>query len=226
MPRTATTYNQDTPQPDGQIFVGASEFVDIAGLATVQNPALGNFSFALGATHACTFAANVREILRTGVLATFSGPGQQAFGTAASVPGPSSVANTSGPSGIVGYPPIPAASLPTLYGPQKVTKGLQVNSIDVIYSFTTNNGTLATVGVTQAKFVNATALATVALLAIANNGLSLVAAATPYVKNIAMTTIKMITDPDSELIVNVNLTSGAGGGTFYGVVLHVSYNLN
>jgi hypothetical protein len=106
-------------------------------------------------------------------------------------------------------------------------KGVQINSIDVIYHVITLAASLATVGVTVTKFVDKTAPVVTNIITLAANGLSTAANGNQYVTNVAVPTPVMLTDADSQVIVNVNLTAGATGTIdFFGVVLHCSYNFN
>jgi hypothetical protein len=248
MSYTAERWEQGSSNPDLQIFVGASEFKDVAGLATIASAGAGLLSWHVPATDASTFFADVTAMLkRTGVFAeplwsgftgtlgtgtANAGASQEAFGTAAAAPGPSTVANTRGISGLPpGHPPQPAATLATLTGgvngPQP--KGFQITSIDVIYSVAALAAAAATVGVTDTVFVSGVAPVVTNRIALAANGLptAIGGAAGPYVTNVPVAAPVFPIAADTETIVNVNLTGGATGTVnFYGVVLHVAYNLN
>ena len=229
MSHTQGKFTQDGAANDLQIFLGASAFVDTAGHAvfTVGGPGLASQN--LASTLAGTLYATRMDLYkRTGEYATPAGS-QEQFGTAASVPGPTAVANTSGPLAQKGYPPTIGTSMSTLAGPatEPIPKGIQIDSVDVIYAVGAVNAAAATMELTKTKFVNGVAPAVVDLIALGVNGLPVVAAAQPYVTNVKVTTPVMLTDSDSQIILNVNLTAGSGGTiTFYGAVLHCSYNLN
>ena len=61
------------------------------------------------------------------------------------------------------------------------------------------------------------------LLALAANGLVVAFAATPHVVNVPLATPVIVGDTDTDLILNVNLTAGAGSTvTFYGVSIKCS----
>lgn len=230
MSHTDGFYEMDTPNPDGQFFVGASEFIDTNGAATTASAGAGLFSKNVPASATANFFANVAQILRrTGVYATPSRV-QEQFGTAASVPGPTVVANTSGPEATSGYPPWLAAALPTLAGPVvgPIPKGYRINSIDVIYDIEAVDLTLATVGLTVTQFSNGNAPAVTNRIALANNGLSLVHAnGVANVINISVPSPVFSTSSDGETIINVNFVTPAGSSVkFYGVVLHCDFNLN
>lgn len=231
MSHTDTTWTQSQANPDLEIFVGASEFKDLAGFASVASAGAGLLALSLPATDAGTFFADITAFLRrTGVLAT-AASAQSQFGTAAAQPGPSSVAGTSGPLALTngGFPPLKGAQMATkgsiATGP--TAKGLQLNSIDVVYTIPTANPSVATIGITKTKYVDNVAPAVTNILALGANGLPTAFRATPYVKNIAITNPAMLTDKCSEVIVNVNITAGAGSTVlFYGVNLYCSYNFN
>ena|ERR1700735_307207 len=233
MTATLGTITQGSPNTDGQIFVGASEFKDTAGVSTYASAGAGLFTLNVPATDAATFFANVTTILRrTGQLATPSSS-QEQFGTAASQPGPSSVSGTSGPLALpAGFPPYLAAALPTLATPVTgaPAKGFEITSMDVIYEVDTLALAAATCGLTVTQFVNGVAPAVTNRITLAANGLPTTVntvAGQAYVKNVAVPSPVFSTAADGETIVNVNLTAGATGtAKFYGVVLHVNFNLN
>jgi hypothetical protein len=228
MSTTEGKWEQGTPSTDMQIFVDAGWFTDVAGLATVASAGPGLFVKHVPATDASTFFANLGLLLRTGQYA--SADGQSQFGTAAGVAGPTTVANTSGPLALPpGIPPILAANLPTLGNIQRgpIPKGMQINSIDVIYTVAALAAAVATVGLTTTTFANATAPVVTNLIALAANGLPTAVQATPYVKNVAVATPAMLITADTEVIANVNFTGGATGTVdFYGIVVHCSFNFN
>lgn len=239
MSHTQGMVTQETNNPDLQIFVGASEFKDTSGNGTLASQGAGLLDYTLSSTQAGTFFADVTAMLkRTGVYAiplwtgatANAGATQEAFGTAASVAGPTTVANTRGPLGTAqGVPPQLAATLDTLTGgvngPQ--AKGMEITSIDVIYTVGAVNASYATVGLTDTNFVEGVAPNVVNRITLGSNSLPVAFATNPHVKNVAVGTPAFPVTTDTETIVNVNLTAGSGGTiTFYGVVLHCNYNLN
>ena len=230
MSHTDGFYEMDTPTPDGQFFVGASEFIDTNGAATTASAGAGLFSKNTPASSTSNFFANVAQILRrTGVFATPARV-QEQFGTAASVPGPTAVPNTSGPEGTSGYPPWIGTTVPTLAGPVTgpIPKGYRINSIDVIYDVEAVDLTSATTGLTVTSFTNGNAPVVTNRIALANNGLSLVHAnGVAKVINIAVPSPVFSTASDGETIINVNFVTPAGSSVkFYGVVLLCDFNLN
>lgn len=228
MSQTDGRWVQDGSFPDMQFFIGASEFFDTGSLAARASAGVGLFSLNLASTQAGTFFANLAMTIRTGVYGDVNFD-QNQFGTAAGVPGPSLVANTSGPEGITGMPPFTAAQLPTLGVSQRgpVPKGTQIDSIDIIYAVNAVNATVATVGLTKTLYVDNVAPAVTNIIALGANGLATAFRAQPYVKNVAVAAPAMITNTDAEILLNVNLTAGSGGTiNFYGVVVKCHYNYN
>ncbi len=227
MSRTNGRWVQDTPNPDGAIFVGASEFLDLDAAATFSNTGAGLFAYALGAGAAGAFYANITALLkRTGVFAT---PAlvQEQFGTAGSVPGPTSVANTTDADGIQGYPPFTAAQMATLHGPaaEPFAKGFQITSIDVIYKISAASVGAIGLVLTDTVFVNNVAPAVTTRLS--STAFTLTTQTNPYVINIPVTTPAFPTANADSTQINVNIT-GATTSTvlFYGVVLHGKFNFN
>lgn len=220
---------QDELVPDLQIFTGADEIRNTSGTATLTLNASGNLSLNIAASQACVFVCSELESYRTGVYATTQLT-QEQFGTAAAQPGPSTVANTSGPLSLAqAKPPVTAAQMATLgnilRGP--MPKGFMITSIDVIYNVGVVPLTTAQVGITKTAFVNNVAPAVTNILAKAANGLPTAVQANPYVTNVPIASPVLITSTDTELIIEVDLTTAATGTcNFYGFVLHVSYNLN
>jgi hypothetical protein len=230
MSQTDGRWTQDVSVPDGQFFIGASEFFDNASLAARTSAGAGLFSLNLASTQAGTFFANLEAFIRTGVYAT-TAYDQEQYGTAASQPGPSLVANTSGPESVTGFPPFLAAQLPTLTGGQvgPVPKGTQIDSIDVIYGVYTVAATAATIGLTKTVFTNAAAPVVTNLITLGVNGLTTTTSTAGQVKviSVPVATPSMIVSSDTEVVLNVNLTAGTGGTVaFYGVVVHCHYNWN
>ena len=249
MSYTDGAWDQGSAQPDLQLFIGADEFALLGGTAplpaTIATPGLLFRTVSAGS--AAIFAKSLSELfLRSGVFATplysgFTGtlgtgvanPGatQEAFGTAASVPGPSSVAGTSGPLALPpGVPPQPASTLATLTGgvsgPQP--KGIQIDSVDVIYQVLADaTAVAATIGLTKTVFKNLVAPVVTNLIALGAHSLPTAIGAQPQVTNVAVTTPAMIVAADTDVLLNINLTGGTAGTIkFYGAVIKAHFNLN
>ncbi len=229
---TDTTWEQGTPQNDLTLFLGADQWTDFTGLATnPAAPAAGLLYKVVPATVASKFFITAEGLLqRAGVYAS-AALSQQQYGTAASVPGPSQIAGTSGPLGLgAGFPPIVGAKLATLTGGVSgpIPKGVQINSVDVIYQVLTLAASAATLGLTTTKFANLTAPVVANIIALGTNGLPTAIGAQPQVTNVPVVAPAMITSlTDTQVLLNVNLTAGATGTVnFYGAVLKCSFNFN
>lgn len=229
MPNTDQFWMGDTPFPDMEVFVGASEFKDLAAVATFASAGPGLLTLNLATAAAGNFFANITAALkRTGMYGS-TVLNQQQFGTAASQPGPSQVSGTSDPEGVRGFPPFTANRLPTLVGPQTgpIPKGFQVNSVDVLYTVSTVNAGLAQIGFTNTNFVDNVAPNVVNLIALGANGMPTAFRTNTYRFNVPVPTPAFITALDSSAILNVKLTAGSGGTiNFYGCVLKTSFNFN
>lgn len=227
MPNTDQFWMGDTAFTDQEIFVGATEFKDLAGVATLASAGVGLLTYNLATAAAGNFMADITGMLkRTGM---YGNPAlfQQQFGTAASQPGPSLVPNTNDPEGIRGFPPFTASQLPTLIGPQRgaIAKGIQVNSVDILYVVNTVNATLAQVGLTDTNFVDNVVPNVVNRITLGANGMPTAFRANNYRFNVPVPTPAMSVLPDTESILNVKITAGSGGTVnFYGCVLKCSFN--
>ena len=236
---TQGRWTAKTPFPDLQLFLGAEEFRDLAAQATLPSTvAAAGLLFATVPNGAASiFVKTISEaMLRSGVYATPQYE-QEQYGTAASQPGPSAVANTNGPDGegvsgspyYQGFPPMAAAAMATLAnvqrGPQP--KGIQIDSVDVIYQVLADaTAVAATIGLTKTVFKNLTAPAVTNLIALGANGLPVIVGAQPQVTNVPVATPAMIVAADTQLLLNINLKGGTAGTIkFYGAVIKAHYNL-
>jgi len=230
MSHTDGKWTQALPSSGLQLFVGASEFVDVAGVATLASAGAGKLTLNLGAGAAGTFFANLAALQRRLLTYADANLDQQQFGTAASVPGPSAVAGTSGPSNFLpGYPPLTQANMATLGHMQNgpTPKGVQISSVELVTAILTADATVYTMGLTKTVFVDKVAPAVTNIVALGNNGLVKTFNAQPTRQKITVVTPAMITDDGAEVILNVNLTANAGGtAVFYGAILNLSYNFN
>ena len=118
----------------------------------------------------------------------------------------------------------------TLAGPVTgiVAKGIQIDSVDVIYQVLTDaTAVAATIGLTKTTFSNLVAPVVTNLIALAAHGLPVVIGAQPQVTNVAVTTPAIIQAADTDVLLNINLTGGTGGTIkFYGAVIKAHYNFN
>ena len=226
---TKNMLTQETPVPDLTVFFGASQFRDASGNGVFALPGAGLPQLTLANNLAGNFVVDMGLFFRTGVYAT---PAlmQRQFGTSAGTPGPSSVANTSGPLALpTGFPPTLGAKLATRVGGAAgpIPKGIQINSIDVIYTVAGLAAALAQVGLTATQYANNAAPTVTNLIALGANGLPTAIQAQPYVKNVAVPVPAFVITPDTEAVLNVKLTSGATGTiAFAGVCVNASYNFN
>jgi hypothetical protein len=237
MSQTQGRWTAKTPFPDLQLFIGADQFTALGSAATVALPAPGVLGATVAAGATTNFVTSLAQLmLRSGVYASPQYD-QEEYGTAASVPGPSMVVNTSDPLAepnptspyYQGFPPILGANMTTLAGatngPQP--KGIQIDSIDVIYQVLTDaTAVAATIGLTATVFSNLVAPVVTNLIALGNNGLPVVIGAQPQVTNVPVPTPAMIVATDTEVLLNINLTGGSAGTiAFYGAVIKAHYNL-
>lgn len=235
MPGTRQRWEGATPFTDGQIFLAAdADFIAVGGGAPTlasAGPGLMTLNLASSATY--NLFSPISQILRSGQLAT-AAINQQQFGTAALVPGPSGVANTSDALNLpAGFPPWLSSTNPTLTGGQKgpIPKGLQVNWVDAIYEVDTGAITSVTFGLTSTKFPAAGASGAPVvtnLIALGANGLPVAAntAGQATRTRITIATPVMSFGDGLELIANINFVVPAANTVkFYGCILGVSFNM-
>lgn len=236
MTRTRGRWEQSLSFTDGQIFLGAAaDFIPLVAASAVPTSAgAGLLTLNTPASTTANLFSCVSTLLRTGQLAVNTQV-QEQFGTAALVPGPSSVANTSDPSGLwPGFPGLTASKNPTISGPLNgpIPKGIGIVSADVIYEVDTGAITSVTLGITQTKMpVPGTPAAPVVanIIALAANGLPVAAntAGQATTTRVLSTNANFVVLADSEIIVNVNFVTPASNTVkFYGVVLNVNFNYN
>jgi hypothetical protein len=225
-------WQQAQANNDLVVFLGADQWTDFAAVSTLPTaPAAGLIYKVVPTTAASKFFITGEHLfLRSGILGSANFD-QNQFGTAAAVPGPSAVAGTSGPLGTyAGYPPIPGAQMNTVGLPVTgaPAKGIQINSIDVIYQVLAVAASAATIGLTKTSFVNLAAPVVTNIIALGANGLPTVIGAQPQVTTVAVASPSMIVaSSDLQVLLNVNLTAGSGGTiNFYGAVIRCSYNFN
>lgn len=238
MSQTDGRWTAKTPFPDLQLFVGANRFALLGGTAplpaTIATPGLLFRTVAAGS--AAIFAVSLDLMLRSGIYGS-AVYDQEQYGTAASVPGPSLVANTNDPDALrgsgtpnfQGFPPLPAARLATLgaIASGASIKGIQIDSIDVIYQVLADaTAVAATIGLTKTVYANLVAPVVTNLIALGANGLPVVIGAQPQVTNVLVATPAMIQGVDTDVLLNINLTGGTAGTIkFTGAVVKAHYNL-
>lgn len=232
MSHTQNRWTQDTPQPDGQLFLTANNFAMIGTQSPLTTAGAGLLTLNQAQSLTTSYWADINQMLRTGVLAT-PNLSQEQFGTAASQPGPSSVSGTSGPLGINGFPPFTGAQLPTLSSGQvsgAKGKGLQINWVDMVYEVDTLALTSATFTLNKTVMPAAGASAAPVVTAIPVTGtLPLVTNTAGQVtrSRITVTTPAMITADGTSLIAELILVTPATSTVkFYGMIFGVSFNFN
>lgn len=239
--RTAGWLEQDSPNSDAQIFLTPTDF-QLQTNASLINAALGaNNLPAISNTAAGAFAYNATIaglLLRTGILNTgnfATNRSQNAFGTAAATPGPSAVAGTSGPSGFGAgqtIAPMIGANLPTLKGsiPGSIPKGVQINSVDLLYSINTTNSVSFTGALSRISFglgVNLVPSVAALMAAQAVGSLVITTAGQITRSRLTPTTAVMITNDGSAILLNIAGNNATiAGHLFLGAILNCSYNYN
>lgn len=223
-----------TPNTDAQIWAGASSFTGLVAASAVPASAgAGLWTLNIPSSTTANLFSELNEILRTGQFAS-ANRNQRQFGTAALVPGPSGVANTSGPLAIAGYPPFTNATNPIrtggLTGP--LGKGLQINWVDVIYEVDTGAITSVTFGLTQTKMPAAGASGAPVvtnIIALAANGLPVALNTVGQATRTRITNPApaMLTTDGGEIIANLNFVVPAANSVkLYGCIFGCSFNFN
>lgn len=234
MPHTQSRYMQDLAFNDARIFIGPGDLINVtsAGTSALTRTANGNYNFAISASTTTFYAVNVTNqvLRRTGFFEDL----QENFGGGG----------------------IPASAQPQLYRPDQISsmnigqqlqprrafkvKGFRMLSWDTIYTVTGAVMTTLQSSLYLTQFTNNTAVTPVSIIAQANNGLTNVVQANPYVINTALSTANLqainnsaggppgyIITPDTELWLEIAIVTGAGGtGTFYGMDCSVEFNFN
>lgn len=240
MPHTDGRWTQGTLVPGLQQFIGADEFMLAAGNAPLASSFTAGLLFrTVAAGSTAILAKSLSELLLRAPVYANAAYDQEQFGTAASVPGPSAVSGTNGPLAIPGsgtpnyqgFPPTPSALMATLVGANgggAGSKGIQIDSIDVIYQVLADaTAVAATIGLTKTVFGNLVAPVVTNLITLGANGLPVIIGAQPQVTSVAVTTPSLIVAADTQVILNINLTGGTAGTIkFYGAVVKSHYNLN
>lgn len=229
MPRTATTYNQDTPFTDGLIFLSPSDFTNIgAGAFTVAEyggAGGAGFQYNVAASQVLSFVINLSKLMqRIGFPMIF----QEQFGTS-NGPGPNSIANTSDPAANQGYPPLAGASqLVPRVG--NIPKGIQINNLVPILTIAGAALSLHTIGVQKIQFplpgTPALAVATT-LLANGANGLPTAVNSPNFASTIVPIPNAVMSANDMSMVAaQYNITTGTGTAFWAGMFAHVSFNFN
>jgi hypothetical protein len=210
MSNTESTWTQDTPTPDMEIFIGASDFIDTSAHATFGSAGAGLFAMTVPASTASTLFASLSDMMKK---------------TGIGLP--------KDPRGYSGIPPLTASQMPTLghgISPTNLppAKGMYVTSVDLVYTVAGSALTLATIGLTDTTFANNVAPAVTNRIAVGANGMPTAVQVQPYKFNVPVPLTQQVfpVTTGTQTILNVNLSAGTGACTFYGAVLHCTYNLN
>ena len=231
MPHTDGRWSNGTSTPGFEQFISSLEFKDLAGLATTPaTVATAGLIFqTVPAGDASIFVSNLKQFLREYIYADPAFD-QEQFGTAAAQPGPSLVAGTGGPLQLPqGQPPMTTSKLATVSGNYvsgPSPKGLQIDSVDVIYQVLADaTAVAATIGLTATDFANLVAPVVTNLIALGAHALPVVIGAQPQVTNVAVAVPAFTIGKDTEILLNINLTGGTAGTIkFYGAVVKGHYN--
>lgn len=234
MSHTQSRYMQDLAFNDARIFIGPGDLINVtsAGTSALTRTANGNYNFAISASTTTFYAVNItNQVLRR---LGFNEDLQEQFGGGG----------------------IAASAQPQLYRPDVIgsmntgqqlqprtalkVKGFRMLSWDTIYTVTTAPMTTLQSSLFLTKFSNNVAVTPTSIIAQANNGLTNVAQANPYVINTALSTanLQAINNPaggppgyvitaDTELWLEIAIVTSAGGtGTFYGMDCSIEFNFN
>lgn len=255
MPHTHSRYMQDLGFTDGLVSYGVADImaVSIAGtVALSRATGAGIPSWLVSASSSAFFEIPLMETLirRSGytedtqnVFGGTFGSGLGGFSA-----GPSGLPGTGVPASaepqgrpgsgalndgfILPGTPQPASGMGTL---QQITprtglkiKGIKPLSMNIIYQITTGPMTTLTVGVYQNTFKNAVAIAQTIPLAPAANGLTNLAAGTPYVINVPFpNAVYYQITPNVQLWAELNVASPASNTlNLFGIELLCEFNYN
>lgn len=227
MSRTQGRLEQKLPVTDAYLPLDASDFFSVgAGASTLTLNAKGDVSFNMAASLAGKWICSLTGLIyRKGMLPYL----QTQFGTAASVAGPTSVANTSDPDASIGPPPqtgVLSITPQTGFTP----KGIKIVDIVLHYLIGTNPLSVHTMGLSKTvKPVSGTpgALVVTDVIANAANGLATAANANPQSTLIQVVSPTFNVTDLSELIIEVDATTPVGGTyRMYGGTVHLQYNFN
>lgn len=223
--RTAGLLLQDTPQPDGQIFLPLSAIS--AAQALTLNYFNGFPFLSVPASTAAQMQIPIGSILTKYGMQTDSQMqwGSTANGGAQALPVVPGVApGFTSPAPRAGRAPFTGASqLNPLLSP--IPKGLQLKAMSLVYQ---NSAvvTLNQVGIQQTVFANGVAPAVTVLLPKAANGLSTAIGAAQQVTTVSLN-IPFLTGRFTEYVIEWDITTPAGGSTsVVGIFLDVAYNYN
>lgn len=197
-----------TPHTDGTEYV----IQPLIALGTVgfTKVAAGDYAATIGSAVTAVLAYKLPGILRTGEPHLEDTAGAIAY-----------------PSYEQYNPPVAPYSIPgTQAGTTlPVLKGIYLQSIDVIYSVTTDALTSISVGVFAKQDTNGASPTVTTLLAQAANGLTTATTTHRNVINVPMTTQEFIITPDSVITAELDIETASGGSAdVFGIVFNFAFN--
>src|SRR5271166_79034 len=249
MPHTSSRYQQDLSFTDGMLDFSAAQItgLTVSGTAPTQTRnAVGDISWNLAASSEAYFDIDLLACLmrRSGFFEDLQNQFGSTFGggLGGSAAGPSGAPGTGipGESEVQGRPgdyilpgqPQPVSAMGAL---QEITprtglklKGIKPKQVTVFYLVGTGAMSTLTCVLTQTAIANGVALAKTTLLVSGANGLTNVAAATPYATTIQLPNAMYYqVTPGTQLWFELHVVSPASN-TFqlYGVELGCSFNFN
>lgn len=231
MPHTKSRFHQQLGFNDARVFIGPGDLALISGAAPLTRNAFGDYSFNLGNSATCVFAANLAQAIlkRLGfgedLQEQFGGTG--IAGNAEYQGRPDTIASMS-----TGQEITPRTAL--------FTKGFKLLSMDFVYLIAGAVLTTNTLGIAMTKHANNVANAITTIVAQAANGLATAVQANPYVTNFALSGAQQqlisnvsgglqgyLLTADNELWIEWDVTTGAAGtARAYGIEVAFEYNFN
>lgn len=234
MPHTQSRYQQDLEFNDARVFIGPGDiaFFSSAGSAPITRNAAGDWSFNIAVSTTGFLGCNLSQAIlrRTGFFED-----TQNFYGGAGIPASAQAQN---------YRPDVLGAMSATQQLQPRTalkvKGYRLLSFDAIYVVTgAAFGTLQS-RLDLTKQVTGVANSITNIIPVANNGLTNVVSANPYVINLALTTAQLqaISNPaggspgyvtlvDESLWLELDVVTGASAsGKFYGFDVTIGYNFN
>lgn len=235
---TAGVLTQGKPNTDAQLFFSADD-IAVPNATHVAAGTSGLIGWLVAASSTSVWQKQISGLLlRTGILQSTNyatNLGQQAFGTA-NGPGPSAVAGTSGPSGFgpnAVMAPVTKANMPTLVGSVAGApkKGVQINTIDVLYQIQGGAATTVSVGLVTANPAapgNDVAIATAVLIAATNLSVAVNSTnAKIHRQRLTNANPQMLVTDGTIVAIDGQIINPAGVTTnILGFILGCSYNYN
>lgn len=232
MPRTQSSFSQDTGFSDGKIIIGPQDMLLSLGAAVdavLTRNAAGDWSWNQIAAKTNIYAGIVSSSVleRLGLAGDFQeNYGTATPGNAAGVGNAAFTGNQGGPQDSTGRPPFAGAGyLNPVVG--NVPKGFKLTDVTFVYSALTADLTAITCRVDKTVYVNTVAPAVTAVLASGVNGLVVTANAQPRVVKVSTPGAVFNFTDNSEINVELSVqTAGGGTARIYRMILHGTFNYN